>query len=85
MSLVRMQVNIRPLCDEHPSCSMAFVYLLLQVGKDKRSSPAFACSQQGCSRHYNIIHGYLAVSDSRVERNTKSCQPCPIDGLPNVS
>ena len=81
MSLVRMRSDIKPLCDKHYR-PMKLVYLVWQVGADINTKPVFACDERGCQRHYDIIHGYYAISEGHIDPATKTRVPCAHDELP---
>ena len=81
MSLVRMSSDIKPICDNHHE-PMSHVFLVWRVGSDEFTKNVFACGVPGCQRHYDIIHGYYAISENQIERETKTHVPCPCDELP---
>lgn len=76
-----MRTDFRPLCDKHYR-PMTPVQLIGQIGTEAYSILAFACSERGCARHYNIIHGYFTISSGQIEPKTKTIIGCQNDESP---
>lgn len=52
-----------------------------EIGGEASTFSAFQCQEPGCSRYYNLIHGYFGIKAEKISRQD-SQRHCRHEGAP---